>query len=105
MSSYQLSERVNAQSLLWDSCGLILAIVRKTAAIVGRFFAIVSHLLLFLAAIEPYVMGAFVIAGYGLLMFAGVSALVSMIPATFWLGLVITGALAYVGYPRTAVRK
>ena len=92
LSSYQLSERVNAQSLLWDSCGLIIAGVRKTASIVGRCFAIVSHflplLLLALGLTTACVAGA---------------AVVAMIPPTFWLGMAITGALAYVGYPRAKV--
>lgn len=36
----------------------------------------------------------------------GALALLAMIPLTFWLGLVITGALAYVTYPRSkAARK
>lgn len=45
LSSYQFSERVSFQSLLWDSCGLIVEIIRKTTAIVGRIFAVVSHFL------------------------------------------------------------
>ena len=93
ISSYSFSERYNFQSLLWDSCGLIIAIVRKTAAIVGRCFAIVSHFLPLLLLALGLTLGIAVVA-----------AAVAMIPPTFWLGLVITGALAYVGYPRTAVR-
>lgn len=92
LSSYQLSERVNAQTILWDSCGLIVEIIRKTNAIVGRIFAVVSHflptLLLALALTAVCVAGA---------------AIVAMVPVTFWLGLAITGALAYVGYPRVKV--
>ncbi len=93
LSSYQLSERVNAQSLLWDSCGLIIAIVRKTAAIVGRCFAIVSHFLPLLLLALGLTLGIAVVA-----------AAVAMIPLTFWLGLLIVGAYAWVFKPRTAVQ-
>lgn len=90
ISSYQLSERVNAQTLLWDACGLLVAGIRKTAAIVGRAFAILSH-------IEPYALGCAVGLVLGLALFAAVSA----IPVAFWLGLAITGAFAYVTFPRS----
>lgn len=89
LSSYQFSERYNAQSLLWDGCGLIVATVRKTTAIVGRIAAVVSHflpiLLLAVGLTAVCVIGA---------------AIIAMVPVTFWCGLAITGALAYVGYPR-----
>ena len=89
LSSYQLSERVNAQTLLWDSCGLIIAGIRKTVAVVGRVAAVVSHFLPLLLLALGLTLGIAVVA-----------AAVAMIPLTFWLGLAITGALAYVGYPR-----
>lgn len=91
--SYSLSERVNAQTLIWAVGGAL-----------WRLWAILRTVGRVIATSEPYVMGAFVITGYALLMFAGVSALVSMIPATFWLGLVVTGAFAYVTYPRCKAR-
>ena len=90
LSSYQFAERYNAQSLLWDSCGLIIAIVRKTAAIVGRCFAIVSHFL-------PLLLIAVGLTAC----IAVIAAAVAMVPPTFWLGMAITGALAYVTYPRS----
>ena len=77
LSSYQFAERYNAQSFLWDACGLILAGVRKTAAIVGRCFAIVSHFLPLLLLALGLTLGIAVVA-----------AAVAMIPLTFWLGLV-----------------
>lgn len=90
LSSYQFAERYNAQSLLWDACGLILAGIHKTAAIVGRATAVLSHFLPLLLLALGLTLGIAVVA-----------AAVAMIPLTFWLGLVITGALAYVGYPRS----
>lgn len=39
ISSYQFSERYTAQSILLDTCGLIVAGIRKTSAIVGRVAA------------------------------------------------------------------
>jgi len=95
LSSYQFAERYNAQSLLWDACGLIIAGVRKTAAIVGRCFAIVSHFLPLLLLALGLTTACVVVA-----------AAVAMIPPTFWLGIVITGAFAYVTFPRAkAVRS
>lgn len=95
ISSYQLSERVNAQTLLWDACGLLVAGVRSLAAVVGRCFAIVSHFLPLLLLALGLTLGIAVVA-----------AAVAMIPLTFWLGLVITGAFAYLTFPKAkAVRK
>lgn len=93
LSSYQFSERYNAQSLLWDSCSAIAGAVRILAAVVGRVAAVVSHFLPLLLLALGLTLGIAVVA-----------AAVAMIPPTFWLGLAITGVLAYVGYPR-AVRK
>ena len=92
LSSYQLSERVNAQTLLWDSCGLIIAGIRKTVAVVGRVAAVVSHFLPLLLLALGLTLGIAVVA-----------AAVAMVPPTFWLGIVITGAFAYVTFPRAKV--
>lgn len=89
LSSYQFSERFTAQSILFDSCRLTVAGIRKTSAIVGRTSAIVSHF-------GPYALGGAVGVVLGLALFAAVSA----IPVTFWLGLAITGAFAYATFPR-----
>ena len=83
---------MNVQSILW-AMGDALC----------RLWSMLRTVVIVLAAAEPYVLGAFVIAGYGLLMFAGVSALVAMIPPTFWLGLVIIAAFGYLTYPKTKV--
>lgn len=89
ISSYQLSERVSFQSLLWDSCGLIVGIIRKTTAIVGRIFAVVSHflptLLIALGLTAVCVVGA---------------AAIALIPPTFWAGLCIVAAFGWATYPR-----
>lgn len=93
LSSYQLSERVNVQTLLWVSGGAIISTGRLLSAVVGRVAAVVSHFLPLLLLALGLTLGIAVVA-----------AAVAMIPPTFWLGLAITGVLAYVGYPR-AVRK
>lgn len=90
ISSYQFSQRFTAQSILLDTCGLIVAGIRKTSAIVGRTFAIVSHILPLLLLALGLTLGIVIAA-----------AAVACIPPTFWLGLAITGALAYVSYPRS----
>ena len=92
LSSYQFAERYNAQSLLWDACGLIIAGARSLAAVVGRVAAVVSHFLPLLLLALGLTLGIAVVA-----------AAVAMIPPTFWLGLVITGAFAYVTFPRAKV--
>lgn len=95
LSSYQLSERVNAQTLLWDACGLLVAGTRILAAVVGRVAAVVSHFLPLLLLALGLTLGIAVVA-----------AAVAMIPLTFWLGIVITGVFAYLTFPKAkAVRK
>ena len=92
LSSYQFAERYNAQSLLWDACGLIIAGARSLAAVVGRVAAVVSHFLPLLLLALGLTLGIAVVA-----------AAVAMVPPTFWLGIVITGAFAYVTFPRAKV--
>ena len=92
LSSYQFAERYNAQSLLWAIGGAIVSTGRLLSAVVGRVAAVVSHFLPLLLLALGLTLGIAVVA-----------AAVAMIPPTFWLGIVITGALAYVGYPRAKV--
>ena len=92
LSSYQLSERVNAQTLLWDSCGLIIAGIRKTVAVVGRVAAVVSRFLPLLLLALGLTLGIAVVA-----------AAVAMIPPTFWAGLGITAAFGYLTFPKAKV--
>ena len=92
LSSYQFAERYNAQSLLWDACGLIIAGARSLAAVVGRVAAVVSHFLPLLLLALGLTLGIAVVA-----------AAVAMVPPTFWLGIVITGTFAYVTFPRAKV--
>lgn len=89
LSSYQFSERYNAQSLLWDGCGLIVEIIRKTTAIVGRIFAVVSHFL-------PTLLLAL---GLTAVCVAGAAA-IALVPPTFWAGLCIVAAFGWATYPR-----
>lgn len=94
LSSYQFAERYNAQSLLWAIGGAIISTGRLLAAVVGRIFAALSHFLPLLLLALGLTLGIAVVA-----------AAVSMVPPTFWLGLAITGALAYVTYPRSKAVK
>lgn len=94
LTSYQFSERFTAQSILFDSCRLTVGIARKSAAIVGRVCAVVSHflplLLLAIALTAGIVIAAFVVAS---------------IPVTFWAGLLIVGAFGWATYPRSGKGK
>lgn len=84
LSSYEFAERYNAQSILHDAWLALCALV------------------VFLAKLETYMLIAVLGAVFGLAMFAVVSA----IPVTFWLGLLIVGAYAYVTFPKSkAVRN
>jgi len=95
ISSFELSQRVNFQTLLWDACGLLVAGVRSLAAVVGRVAAVVSHFLPLLLLALGLTLGIAVVA-----------AAVAMIPPTFWLGLVIIAAFGYLTFPKAkAVRK
>ena len=89
ISSYRLSERYNAQTLLWDGCGLIVAGIRKTSAIVGRLAAVLSHIL-------PLLLAALALTA----LLAAVVVAVACIPVTFWAGLLIIGAFGWATYPR-----
>ena len=87
--SYRLSQEHNAQSLLWDSCGLIVAGIRKTSAIVGRLAAVLSHIL-------PLLLAALALTA----LLAAVVVAVACIPVQFWLCLAGLVVGAYVTYPR-----
>lgn len=118
LSSYQFSERFTAQSILFDSCRLTVAGIRKTSAIVGRTSAIVSHFGPFCASL--WGMWALVAPDMALIVNAFMVALLWTVAACAVLGalffilsnpLIIIGAgiivaFAYVTYPRSkAVRK
>lgn len=100
IASYQFSERVNAQVILWTIGGAVVAAVRASAMPV-RWLVMLACALW---AVRDVVLGAAVVLAKGLALTAltvGIAAAVAMIPVTFWLGLAITAALAYVGYPRS----
>ena len=90
ISSYQFSERVNAQTILWAIGGATVSAARLVSAVVGRTLTVVSH-------IAPYALGGAVGLVLGLAMFAAISA----IPVAFWAGLLITGAFADATFPRS----
>jgi hypothetical protein len=90
LSSYEFSQRFTAQSILLDTCGLIVAGIRKTSAIVGRCFAVLSHILPLLLLALGLTLGIVIAA-----------AAVALIPPTFWLGLLIVGAFGWATFPRS----
>lgn len=101
ISSYQLSERINFQVILWAMAsavywpvaGLIIAVQWTWAIVVAG-----------LVALAPYA-GTLAKA---LALTAGlvaIAAAVACIPPTFWLGLAITGAFGWATYPRPKVRR
>lgn len=105
ISSYALSERVNFQTILWDSTAFVVWSVRTTVrtawlafqmALIALAYAVVTVYQYAVPITKALALVALVVAGA----FA-----VSMIPVTFWAGLAISGALAYVGYPRVRTRK
>lgn len=83
ISSYQFAERYNAQSILHGAWLALVAVV------------------VFLAKLETYMLIAVVGGAVGL----GLFAVISAIPVTFWLGLVIVAIFAVATFPRTAVRN
>lgn len=86
MTSYQASDRINAQALLFALAG---AVHGAAVAILASFPTLLAILAGIVKVLVPLVIGA------------GLVAVLAMIPLTFWAGLAITGALAYAGYPRT----
>lgn len=95
ITSYQLSERVNAQTILWAIGGAAVAAVR-TLVLPVRWLVMLACALWAVRDVVLDAAKALGIAG-GL---AVVIALVAMIPVTFWLGLAITAAFGFVFYPR-----
>lgn len=96
IASYEFSERVNAQVILWAIGGAIVATVRALVLPV-RWLVLLACALWAARAVVWTVAKALGIAGA----LAATVALVAMIPPVFWLGLGITAALAYVSYPRS----
>lgn len=86
MTSYQVADRINAQAVLFALAG---AVHGAAVAILVSFPTVLAILAGIVKVLVPLALGA------------GLVAVLAMIPVTFWLGLAITGALAYVGYPRT----
>lgn len=85
MTSFQLSERYNAQTLLWDSCRLLVGSCRLLSAVGRHLSALLPHLLIALALVATICVAA---------------AVVAMVPPAFWTGLLITGAFGWATYPR-----
>lgn len=114
LSSYQLSERYSAQSLLWDCCCLGFAVIRKAVGVVGRVPRLVSHFTYILWAWAmltwPDVMalgrGALVALAWcaGLAMGLGLLLFLLATPLVI-VGAGIIAAFAWATFPRSAVRK
>lgn len=93
MTSYQLSQNHNAQTILWACCRLSVAVGRKTAAMIRAALP-------WLMDLEALLMGAIAVLTFGL----GLFAVVAAIPVQFWLGLIIVAAFGWATFPRKAVR-
>jgi hypothetical protein len=93
LSSYQLSERYNAQTILWACCRLSVAVCRKSSAMIRAALP-------WLMDLEALLMGAIAVLTFGL----GLFAVVAAIPVQFWLGLIIVAAFGWATFPRKAVR-
>jgi len=115
ITSYQFAERYNAQSILLDSCRLIVAVIRKTVGVVGRVPRLVSHFTYILWAMAMLTWPDVMALGRGALVAlawcAGLAAVLGLLLFQLANPLVIVGAgiiaaFAYVTYPRSkAVRK
>lgn len=84
MTSYQLSQTVNAQSILWAIGGAIWTAVTLIRALLLSLLPLLSLLA------KALVIGAAL---------AGVIAAVAAVPVTFWAGLAITVAFAFITFP------
>lgn len=94
MSSYTLSERVTAQSILFY--GLALPVYRTALAVDKSCQAIRTAL--------PHLLFALIILAKALglvAIIAGTMTAVALIPATFWLGLMIISVFAWLTFPRS----
>ena len=114
LSSYQVAERYNAQSILLDSCRLIVAVIRKTAGVVGRVPQLVSHFTYILWAMAMLTWPDVMALGRGALVAlawcAGLAAVLGLVVFVLANPLVIVGAGIIAAYawmfkPRSAVRK
>ncbi len=96
VTSYQLSERINFQVVLW----VIASAVYWTVA--GSVIALrwtVATIVAGLIALAPY--AGTLAKGLALTaLVAGVAAAVAMIPLTFWAGLGVIAVVGWVTYPR-----
>ena len=92
MTSYQLSQNHNAQTILWACCRLSVGVCRKTAAMIRAALP-------YLLDLEALIMGAIAVLTFGL----GLFAVVAAIPVSFWAGALVTAALGWATYPRSKV--
>lgn len=100
VTSYQLSERINFQVVLWAAAaGVYWSVVGLVAAVQWALAIIVAGLI----AVAPY--AGILAKGVALtvLVVAGAAA-VAMIPLTFWAGLAVIAAFGWVTYPRPVSR-
>lgn len=93
ISTYQLSERVNFQVVLWAAAA---AVYWSVVGVVAAVRWVLTLLVAGLWALAPTLAKALVLTA-GLV---AVVAAVAMIPVTFWAGLAIIGIFGWVTYPR-----
>lgn len=93
-ASFSFSQRFDVHELLfWTVAYPVYRLAVAIDATCGALHAMLPALLVALVS---------VIKALGLVAaVAACCAVVALVPVTFWLGLAITGALAYVGYPRS----
>ena len=114
MLSSQLSERLVAQSLLWDCCCLGFAVIRKAVGVVGRIPRLVSHFTNILWAMAMLTWPDVMALGRGALVAltwcAGLATVLGLVVFVLANPMIIVAAGIIAAYawmfkPRSAVRK
>lgn len=101
ISGYALSERVNFQTILWDSTAFAVWSVRTTVrtawlafqmALIALAYAVVTVVEYAVPITKALALVALVVAG---------ALAVAAIPVTFWAGLGVIAVFGWVTYPRS----
>ena len=98
MTSYQISERYNAQTGIWFVARRSWRLLRGAAW--GAWLALDAF-----GGLCQYLQLVIVVGGALLGILGAVAVVVACIPPTFWLGLLIIGAFGWATFPRTKAVK